>query len=109
MMERDRRVRERVLLLRRIAQEARRAVREQQRLANAVESADTTVEFAEREVALATLRFQRGLSNNLDVVNAQAALLDATTRRLSVLSNVAVSRLTLRATLGILDVRGDIH
>ena len=109
MMERGRRMRERELLRRRIAQEARRAVREQQRLANAVESADTTVEFAEREVALATLRFQRGLSNNLDVVNAQAALLDATTRRLGVLSNVAVSRLTLRATLGILDVRRDIQ
>ena len=109
IMERDRRMRERELLRRRIAQEARRAVREQQRLANAVESADTTVEFAEREVALATLRFQRGLSNNLDVVNAQAALLDATTRRLGVLTNVAVSRLTLRATLGILDVRRDIH
>lgn len=109
IMERDRRMRERELLRRRIAQEARRAVREQQRLVNAVESADTTVEFAEREVALATLRFQRGLSNNLDVVNAQAALLDATTRRLGVLTNVAVSRLTLRATLGILDVRRDIH
>ena len=108
-MERDRRIRERELLRRRIAQEARRAVREQQRLANAVESANTTVEFAEREVALAALRFQRGLSNNLDVVNAQATLLDATTRRLGVLANVAVSRLTLRATLGILDARRDVH
>ena len=108
-MERDRRARERDVLRRRIAVEARRAVREQQRLANAVESADTTVEFAEREVALATLRFQRGLSNNLDVVNAQAALLDATARRLGVLSDVAVSRLALRATLGILDVRRDIR
>ena len=68
-----------------------------------------TVEFAEREAELADLRFQRGLSNNLDVVNAQAALLNATTRRLAVLADLAVARLALRATLGTLDVRADLR
>ena len=109
MIERDRRTRARETLRRRVAQEARRAVRLQERLANRLANAEVTVEFAEREVELANLRFQRGLSNNLDVVNAQAALLNATTRRLAVLADQAVARLTLRATLGTLDVRRDVQ
>lgn len=109
VIERNRRVRARDTLRRRIAQEARRALRLQQRLANRLDNAEVTVEFAEREVELANLRFQRGLSNNLDVVNAQAALLNATTRRLAVLADLAVSRLALRATLGTLDVRTDVR
>ena len=109
MMERDRRVRARETLRRLIGQEARRAVRLQQRLANRLESAGVSVEFAEREVELATLRFRRGLSNNLDVVNAQANLLTATTRRLGVLADLALARLELRATLGTLDVRRDVR
>ena len=109
MIERNRRTRARETLRRRIAQEARRAVRLQQRLANRLDNATVTVHFAEQEVELTTLRFQRGLSNNLDVVNAQAALLNATTRRLAVLADLAVARLALRATLGILDVRRDVR
>lgn len=108
VIERGRRARARDTLRRRIAQEARRAVRLQQRLENRLGSADVSVEFAEREVDLASLRFQRGLSNNLDVVNAQAGLLNATNRRLAVLADLAVARLTLLATVGTLDVRRDI-
>ena len=109
VMERAGRVRARETLRRRIGQEARRAVRLQQRLANRLESVAVSVEFAEREVELATLRFQRGLSNNLDVVNAQANLLNATTRRLGVLADLAVARIELRATLGTLDVSRDVR
>lgn len=109
VIERDRQARARDTLRRRIAQEARSAVRLQQRLANRLASADVSVEFAEREVELATLRFQRGLSNNLDVVNAQANLLNATSRRLAVLADLAVARLDLRAVLGTLDIRRDIR
>ena len=108
-IERDRRMRARDTLRRRIVQEARRAIRARQRLANRLESAAVSVEFAKREVQLAALRFQRGLSNNLDVVNAQSALLNATNRRLAVLAELAVARLTLLATLGTLDVRRDVR
>lgn len=109
VIERNRRARDRDALRRRIAQEVRRAVRLQQRLANRLGSATVSVEFAEREVDLAALRFQRGLSNNLDVVNAQANLLNATSRRLGVLADLAVARLDLLATLGTLDVRRDVR
>ena len=109
VIERDRRARARDTLRRRIAQDARRAVRLQQRLVNRLQNAEVSVEFAEREVELANLRFQRGLSNNLDVVNAQANLLNAASRRLAVLADLAVARLDLRATLGTLDVRRDVR
>ena len=109
IIERDQRARARDTLRRRIAQEARAAVRMQQRLANRLASAEVSVEFAEREVDLATLRFQRGLANNLDVVNAQENLLNASGRRLAVLADLAVARLELRATLGTLDVRRDVR
>ena len=108
-IERDRRIRARETLRRRIVQEVRREIRARQRLANGLESAAVSVEFAEREVELAALRFQRGLANNLDVVNAQLALLNATNRRLAVLAELAVARLTLLATLGTFDVRRDVR
>ena len=109
VIERDRRARARDTLRRRVAQEARRAVRLQQRLAYRLQSVGVSVEFAEREVDLAALRFQRGLSNNLDVVNSQANLLNATGQRLAVLADLAVARLDLRAVLGTLDVRRDVR
>ena len=65
MIERNRRVRARDTLRRRIAQEARRALRLQERLTNRLANAEVTVEFAEREVELANLRFQRACRTTL--------------------------------------------
>ncbi len=108
LIERDRRRRALETLRMRIAEEARRAVRQQQRLLKALEMADTSVEFAGKELEVADLRHQRGLSNNLDVVNAEGSLLAAEGRRLSVQAELAAARLGLRATLGTLDPRKDI-
>jgi outer membrane protein TolC len=91
----------------RIADEARRAARAQTRLQQSLEMADTAVEFARKELELAELRFQRGLSNNLDVVNAEANVLAAESRQIGTLAQLAVARVSLRATLGILDPRED--
>ena len=109
IIARDQRARARDTLRLRISQEVRSAVRMQRRLANRLESARVSVEFAEREVDLATLRFQRGLANNLDVVNVQENLLNASGRRLAVLADLATARLELRAILGTLDVRRDVR
>ena len=108
LIERDRRRRRIRTLRKQIAGEARRAVRRQNRLLTRLEVEDASLAFAEKEVEVAQLRFQRGLSNNLDVVNAQAGLLDAESRRIATLAELAVARLSLRATLGILDPRVDV-
>ena len=58
--------------------------------------------------AVAQLRYERGLSNNLDVVSAETSLLNAESRRILALAESAISRLSLRATLGNLDPQRDL-
>jgi outer membrane protein TolC len=108
LIERDRLRRQLGTLRKRIEDEARRAAREFSRLTRTLEVADQSLEFARKEVEVANLRFQRGLSNNLDLVNAEAGLLAAQSRRVGVLADLAVAQVSLRATLGTLDPRRDI-
>jgi outer membrane protein TolC len=105
LIERDRRRREIETLKMRIVESVRRAVRQQQRLDRTLEVAEAAVEFAEKEAEVASLRYQRGLSNNLDVVNAEEALLLARGRRFALLAEIAVARLSLRIAMGTLDPR----
>ncbi|MEE8129818.1 MAG: TolC family protein, partial [Vicinamibacterales bacterium] len=109
LIDRDRQTRATEMLRLRIVIEVRRAARQQQRLVRGLEVADTSLEFAEQEVELARLRYQRGLSNNLDVVTAEAGLLNASSRRITLLADLAVSRLTLLAAMGTLDPREDVR
>ena len=108
LIERDRSRREIRTVRMRVADEARRAVRLQERLEKGLEVAETNVEFSEKELEVAELRYERGLSNNLDVVNAEGNVLAAQSRRVSMLAELAVARLSLRATLGILDLQKDL-
>jgi outer membrane protein TolC len=103
VLDRGRRQRELETLKRRIGDEARRTLRQQARLVKSLELADASVDFALKEVEVADLRYQRGLSNNLDVVNAENGLLQAQSRRMQALAELAIARLALHATLGILD------
>ena len=57
---------------------------------------------------VAQLRYERGLSNNLDVVTAESNLLAAESRRIQALADAAVARLRLRAMLGVLNPRTDL-
>jgi outer membrane protein len=108
LIEHNRQRRQLATLRKRVGDEARRGARELARLMRTLEVADQSLEFAQREVEVANLRFQRGLSNNLDLVNAEAGLLAAQSRRVGVLADLAVARVSLRATLGTLDPRRDI-
>jgi len=82
-------------------------VREHDRLIRSLTAAETSVQIGHREVEVAQLRYERGLSNNLDVVTAEGNLLGAESRRVSALADLAVARLSLRALLGVLDPRRD--
>lgn len=57
---------------------------------------------------MARLRYERGLSNNLDVITAETGLLAAETRRIQALADAALAALRLRAVVGIFDPRSDI-
>jgi outer membrane protein TolC len=108
LIERDRRRREVARVERRTASDARRAARSLERLGRSYELSRSKAEFAESEVEVATLRYQRGLANNLDVVNAELGLLGAQSHLFATLAELAVARLQLRATLGILNPREDL-
>jgi outer membrane protein len=105
LIERDRRKREIAALQRRIADDVKHAIREWARLVRGLAAAENSVDIAGKEVEVAQLRYSRGLSNNLDVVNAEGNLLTAQSRRIQVLADSAVARLSLRAMLGSLNPR----
>lgn len=108
LIERDRQTRQIATLRSRIGDDVRRVLRARERMLKALRAAELGVQIGRQEVDVAQLRYDRGLSNNLDVVNAEAGLLAAEGRRLQVLAELAVANLTIRATLGILDPRVDI-
>jgi outer membrane protein len=108
IIDRDRRTRQVDTLRDRIADDVRRALRSRERAVRILASAEEGVEISRQEVLVAQLRYDRGLSNNLDVVAAEAGLLSAESRRLSVLAELAVANLRVRATVGTLDPRADI-
>ncbi|MGB7218397.1 MAG: TolC family protein [Vicinamibacterales bacterium] len=108
LIDRDRRRREIETLQRRIRDDVRRAVRQRDRVLRNLAAAETSVEIGQKEVEVAQFRYERGLSNNLDVVTAEASLLAAESRRISALADAATSRIGMRAVLGLLDPRTDI-
>jgi outer membrane protein len=92
-----------------IANEARRGTRRVDQLLASLTLAEAHVGLAEQERELARVRYQRGISNNLDVVNAETSVMRAKGRRSELLGQLAVAHLELRLALGTLDPRRDVH
>ena len=108
VINRDRRKREITTIQRQIADDVRKAVRDRDRLLRNVIAANTSATIARSEVEVAQLRYERGLSNNLDVVTAESGLLAAESRHIQALADAAVGRLRLRALLGVFNPRLDL-
>ena len=108
VLDRDQRRREVATLERQISDDVKQALRERDRLLRGVISAETSVEIGRREVEVAQMRYQTGLSNNLDVVTAESGLLAAEGRRIQALADSAVAKLRLRALLGVFNPRTDL-
>ncbi len=109
LIDRDRRRRDVENLRRRIADDVRRQLREQGRMQRNLLAAESNVGIAGREVEVARERYERGLSNNLDVVTAENNLLAAESRRIQTLAEQAVARLTFLATIGTFNPRTDVQ
>jgi outer membrane protein TolC len=108
MIDRERRRREAETLERQIADNVKQVIRERERLIRNVAAAENGVDLSRREVDVAQLRYENGLSNNLEVVTAEAGLLQAESRRIQALADSAVAGLRLRAVLGIFNPRTDM-
>lgn len=108
LLDRERRRRDAETLERQIADNVKQIVRERERLIRNLVAAENNVELSKREVEVAQLRYENGLSNNLDVVTAESGLLQAESRRIQALADSAIAGLRLRAVLGIFNPRTDM-
>jgi len=108
VIDRNRRRREVDTMRRRIVEDVQRGLRSRDRWRRLVAAAETAVTLSRREVDVAQLRYERGLSNNLDVVTAEGNLLSAESRLSAARADSAVADLTLRALIGTLDPRADL-
>lgn len=84
--------------------EVRAAVRELDRIRKSVELQKKGVEVAEQQRRLATLRYQRGLASNFDVVDAEGSLVLARSALVGLLTSYRVARIELMRVTGDLDV-----
>jgi outer membrane protein TolC len=82
----------------------RSSVRDLEQIRKSVDLQKTAVEVAQQQHRLATLRYQRGLASNFDVVEAEESLVLARSALVSLLARYQVERVDLLRTLGTLDV-----
>ena len=87
-----------------VAADVRGAVRTLERIRKSVDLQRKAVAFAEQQVRLATLRYQRGLASNFDVVDAEGSLLSSRTALVGLLTDFQVSRVQLLRAEGTLNV-----
>jgi outer membrane protein TolC len=87
-----------------IASEVRSAVRELDRLMKSIDLQRKAVEVAQQQRRLATLRYQRGLASNFDVVDAEGSLVLARSTLVSLVTSYQVQRIDLLRVVGTLDV-----
>jgi outer membrane protein TolC len=84
--------------------EIRSAARDLQRLAKSIELQRKAVDIAEQQRQLATLRYQRGLASNFDVVDAEGSLVVARSALVGLLTSHRLARYELLRATGSLDV-----
>lgn len=87
-----------------IEAEVRAAIRTLGQIRKRVEFQKQSLDLAEQQHQLATLRYQRGLASNFDVVDAEAALVAARTALVSLQADYQVARFQLLRVTGSLDV-----
>ena len=90
---------------RRVRADVRQAYRAWLRSAASVELEGRSVGLAEKQVRLATLRYERGIASNFDVVEAENTLLQAEASLISARLDRVIAGLQLRRACGRLDPR----
>jgi outer membrane protein len=87
-----------------IEAEVRSAVRDLGRVAKSIELQKKSVALAEQKHRLATIRYQRGLDSNFNVVEAEGELVTSRASLVSLLTQLEVGRVRLLRLTGELDV-----
>jgi outer membrane protein TolC len=92
-----------------IEADVRAAVRDLDQIRKSVELQKQGVDVAQQQLRLATLRYQRGLASNFDVVDAESSLVLARNALVSLLTRYQVARVELLRMTGELDVQKEFQ
>jgi outer membrane protein TolC len=87
-----------------VESQVRSAVRELDQVRKSVALQKQGVDVAQQQLRLATLRYQRGLASNFDVVDAESSLVLARSALVGLLTRYHIARVELRRVTGELDV-----
>lgn len=87
-----------------VANEVRAAARNLERVGKSIVLQERNIEFAEKQLRLATLRYQRGLASNFDVIDAENNVIHARSNYVSLVSDYRVARINLKRVTGTLDI-----
>jgi outer membrane protein len=101
---RERNLRQREL---EVEAEVRSALRSLERIQKSVELQTQGLDFATQQHRLATLRYQRGLASNFDVVDAEGSLVSARSSLVNLLTDHQVARAQLLRAVGTFDVEAE--
>jgi outer membrane protein len=89
--------------------EVRATARNLARIETSIELQRKAVDLAQQQHRLATLRYQRGLASNFDVVDAENNLVTARTALVGLLADEQVARVQLLKSTGTLDVEKELE
>lgn len=87
-----------------IANEVRAAARYLERIDKSLRLQEKNIEFAEKQFRLATLRYQRGLASNFDIIDAENNVVQAHSNYVSLLADHHVALIELKRVTGTLDL-----
>jgi outer membrane protein len=87
-----------------IANEVRAAARNVERIGKSIVLQERNTDFAEKQLRLATLRYQRGLASNFDIIDAENNLIQARSNYVSLVSDYHVAQIELKRVTGTLDL-----
>jgi outer membrane protein TolC len=75
-----------------------------ERIGKSIVLSERNTDFAEKQLRLATLRYQRGLASNFDIIDAENNLIQARSNYVSLVSDFHVAQIELKRVTGTLDV-----
>lgn len=87
-----------------VANEVRASARNLERIGQSLVLQERNIDFAEKQLRLATLRYQRGLASNFDIIDAENNLIQARSNYVSLISDYYVAQIELKRVTGTLDL-----
>ena len=87
-----------------VTREVRAACRNVERIGKSIVLQEKNIDFAEKQLRLASLRYQRGLANNFDIIDAENNLISGKSSYISLIADYNVGLVELKRVTGNLDL-----